>query len=627
VVRSSLAAQENWEAVVTTRQAHDHRRPRRTYALAASLAGLLTVTGVAAAGPAAAVNRQPPGAQDQVMAQAQWALRGMTLEEKVGQLFITWVNGKSADEVNPKNQTDFGVDTPAQVVQKYHLGGAIYFNNTSRDNFDDPTQVAKLSNGLQQAAVTSGAHIPLQISTDQEGGTVTRMGAPATEFPNSMAIAAGGSTANATSAATILSHELRAVGINQDFAPDSDVNSNPANPVIGVRSFSGQPGLASKFVTAEVIGYQASGRPTETVSATAKHFPGHGDAATDSHTGLPRINRTEQQWRDIDVPPFQAAIKAGIDSIMSAHIQFPSLDPSGEPATLSKPIITGKLRGELGYNGVIVTDALEMQGVRDMHSDAEIPVLALKAGIDQLLMPVHLDLAINAVLDAVKKGDLTEQRVDQSVLRILKLKLNRGIFTKPFVNTGAVAKTVGTAPNLAKAQAITDPSITALRNDAGLLPLKQKPATALVTGWGVSTTGTLAAKLTERGTTATALQTGQAPTNAQIQQAVAAARNSDVVVVFTNNLGGFPLQQNLLKALNETGKPVIAVAAQIPYDAGYDNLVQTWLVTYGYSTPTLEALTKVLLGVLKPQGKLPVDIPAGADLTTVKYPFGFGLTW
>ena len=608
---------------MTARGAHHRYRPRKTHALVASLACLLAVT---SAGQAVAVKPRVSD-EGEAMTAALRALRGLTLEEKVGQLFVTWVNGKSADEVNPKNKADFGVDTPAQVVQKYHLGGVIYFNNNLRDNFDDPLQVAKLSNGLQQAAVTSGAHIPLQISTDQEGGTVTRMGAPATEFPNSMAIAAGRSTNNATSAASILGHELRAVGITQDFAPDADVNSNPANPVIGVRSFSGQPALASQFVAAEIRGYQLSGRPTETVSATAKHFPGHGDAATDSHTGLPRINRTVQQWRDIDVPPFKAAIKAGIDSIMSAHIQFPSLDPTGEPATLSKPIITGKLRVELGYKGVIVTDALGMQGVRELHSDAEIPVLAIKAGIDQLLMPVDLNLAVNSVIDAVKKGDLTEQRIDESVLRILKLKLTRGIFLKPFVDTAAVAAKVGTAANVAKAQAIADRSITVLRNDARILPLKQKPATALVTGWGVGTTASLAARLTAHGTAATALPTGQRPTDTQVQQAVAAAKDADVVVALTNNIGGFPLQQKLLKSLNDTGKPVIAVAAQIPYDAGYDNPVQTWLATYGYISPSLEALAKVIVGEITPQGKLPVDIPTGADLGTVRYPFGYGLTW
>ncbi|WSE27784.1 glycoside hydrolase family 3 protein [Amycolatopsis rhabdoformis] len=611
---------------MTTRLART--RPRRIHALAVPLAGLLAVAGTGIGiGTSASGSTPDANAMTALDAAAQQTLHGLTLEEKVGQLFVTWVNGKSADEVNPKNQTDFGVDTPAEVVRKYHLGGVIYFNNDSRDNFDTPTQVAKLSNGLQQAAISSGAHVPLQIGTDQEGGTVTRMGAPATEFPNSMAIAAGRSTTSATQAATIIGHELRAVGINQDFAPDSDVNSNPANPVIGVRSFAGQPELASQFVTAEIKGYQNSGRPAETVSSTAKHFPGHGDAATDSHTGLPRIDRTEDEWRKIDVPPFKAAIAAGIDSIMSAHIQFPSLDPSGEPATLSKPIITGKLRGELGYDGVVITDALEMQGVRELHSDAEIPVLALKAGIDQLLMPVHLELAINSVISAVKSGDLPMQRIDQSVLRVLKMKLKRGILTSPFNNPALVAKKVGTPANLATAQGIADRSITAIANDAGVLPLKQKPATALVTGWGVASTQTLADRLTAHGTKATALQTGQAPSDDLIAQATEAAKNTDLVVVLTNNLGGFPLQNKLLQALMATGKPVVAVAAQIPYDAGYANPVPTWLATYGYITPSLEALAKVVLGETKPSGKLPVDVPAGADVNTVKYPFGHGLSW
>ncbi|MGK4596903.1 glycoside hydrolase family 3 protein [Amycolatopsis sp. w19] len=601
---------------MTTRIAH--ARHRRIHALALPLAGLLAL-GVAGV-PATA---QPVTAD----AEAQRALRGLTLEQKVGQLFVTWVNGKSADEVNAKNKADFGVDTPAQVIEKYHLGGVIYFNNDSRDNFDDPVQVAKLSNGLQRAALCSGARIPLQIATDQEGGTVTRMGAPATELPNAMAISAGRDTKAAQDAARILGHELRAVGINQDFAPDADVNSNPANPVIGVRSFSGRPELASQFVEAQVRGFQNSGRRAETVSAAAKHFPGHGDAATDSHHELPRIDRSEASWRETDVPPFKAAIKAGIDSIMSAHIQFPSLDPSGEPATLSKPILTGKLREELGYRGVVVTDSLSMDAVREMHSDAEIPVLALKAGIDQLLMPVNLELAINSVLDAVRKGELTERRIDESVLRVLKLKLNRGILTSPFVDPAKVMSKVGVPANLATAQGIADRSVTAIRNDGGVLPLKQQPAKTLVTGWGATTTASLAAKLTAHGTQATALQTGQTPTDAQIAQAAAAAKNVDLVVVLTNNVGTYPLQGKLLQALADTGKPVVAVAAQIPYDAGYENPIKTWLATYGYITPSLEALAKVILGKVTPQGKLPVDVPAGKDVGTVKYPFGHGLTW
>lgn len=405
------------------------------------------------------------------------------------------------------------------------------------------------------------------------------------------------------------------------------MNSNPVNPVIGIRSFSGQPGLASQFVTAEFKGYQDGYRLSQTVSATAKHFPGHGAAPTDSHIGLPHIDSTEEHWRETDVPPFKAAIRAGIDSIMTAHIQFPSLDPSLEPATLSKPIIIGKLRGELGYKGVIVTDSLEMQGVREMHSDAEIPVLALKAGTDQLLMPAHLEVAINSVVDSVRKGGLSERRIDESVLRILTLKLKRGILFTPFVDTSKVMGQLGTPANFAKAQAVADRSITLLRDDGGVLPLKQKPASALIIGCGVSTTAQLAARFTAHGTAATALQTGQAPSDATIAQAVAAAQGKDVIVVLTNNIRLFPLQLKLLNALNATGKPVVAVAAAIPYDAGYDETVKTWLASYGYITPTVEALAKVVLGEVAPQGKLPVDIPVGTDLTKVKYPFGHGLSW
>jgi beta-N-acetylhexosaminidase len=242
-------------------------------------------------------------------------------------------------------------------------------------------------------------------------------------------------------------------------------------------------------------------------------------------------------------------------------------------------------------------------------------------------MPVHLDVAINSVLNAVKSGDIPVQRIDRSVLRVLKLKFKRGILFSPFVDPGRVMQTVGIPSSLATAQDIADRGITAIANDAGLLPLKQKPATTFVTGWGVSTTASLAQKLTAHGTTATAYATGQAPTDAQIAQAAASARNADLVVVLTNNLGGFPLQAKLLDALQATGKPVVAVAAQIPYDAGYATPVKTWLATYGYIGPTLEALAKVILGETKPVGKLPVDIPAGADVHTVKYPFGHGLTW
>nr|WP_245744510.1 glycoside hydrolase family 3 protein [Lentzea fradiae] len=535
-------------------------------------------------------------------------LRGMSLEEKVGQLFVTYVNGQAADVPHPKNQTDFGVATAAEMVRKYQPGGVIYFNNSSRDNIETPRQIAQLSNGLQKAS-----KVPLLISIDQEMGLVTRIGPPATQLPGSMALGAGRSTADAEEAARITAQELRAMGINQNFAPDADVNSNPANPIIGVRSFSSDPRLAADMVRAQVQGYE--GRrwfDPSSVTSTAKHFPGHGDTSEDSHTALPVSNRSLEQWRQIDAPPFQAAIDAKIDSIMTAHIQVPRIDPSGNPATLSPNVITGLLRDELKYDGVVVTDSLEMDGVRKLHTDAEIPVLAIKAGVDQLLMPPNLGLAIDSVLKAVRSGEISERRIDESVLRILKMKLLRGVMLTAQVDENRVDRVVGS--NTERAQAIADRTITAVRNDERAIPLN---ATApLVVGTSDAPATALATRLG-----GAKVVTATSPTPAQVEQALAAAATADKVVVLTNNLSTRPAQLDLLNQLVATGKPVIAVATGNPYDVAHSD-AKTWLATYSTTTVSMEALARILLGEATPKGKLPVDVPGPTP-----YPFGHGVTW
>lgn len=600
--------------------------------LASAVAVVATSAMVSGVSPSTAVagTAKPQANPDAVAeAQARTQLRGLSLEQKIAQLFVVSVWGKSPDEAHPTNQANYGVDTPAQVVQKFGVGGVIYFNNSSTDNVDNPAQLAALSNGLQKAAVRYNTHIPLIIAIDQEGGNVTRLESPATEYPASMAIGAGRSARDARTLATINGRELRAMGINQNFAPVSDVNSNPDNPVIGARSFSSNPDLASTLVTAEVEGYQEGGRPSQTVSSSAKHFPGHGDASQDSHTGLPNIDRSEAEWRSTDLPPFKAAIKAGIDSIMTAHIQIPSLDPSGVPATLSHHIMTDLLRGELKYKGVIVTDSLGMGGA-NVFPEAEIPVMALEAGVDQLLMPPHLQLAIDSVKAAVQSGRLTEKRIDQSVLRILTLKVKRGILTSPFCDESKIAERVGTPDHLNTIQQISDRTTTVVRNDAHLLPLSGNPGKVLVTGIGdtVLTARSpqwLADSLNKRGATATALPTGSSPSATTIGNAVAAANTSDLVIVLTNNLKDRVNQRNLVNALLATGKPVIAVASQIPYDAGYVD-APTWVATYSWRAVSMESLAKVLFGEISPKGKLPVDIPVGGT-STILYPFDSGLTW
>ena len=602
---------------------------RRSLSVAvAAVATSAMVSGVHPATAVAGTAKPQVSSEAAAEAHARAEMRGMSLEQKIAQLFVVSVWGKSADEVHPTNQANYGVDTPAQVIEKFGVGGVIYFNNSGTDNVDNPAQMAAFSNGLQHAAVRNNTRIPLIVSIDQEGGNVTRLESPATEFPASMAVGAGRSAADAKTVATINGRELRAMGINQNFAPVADVNSNPDNPVIGARSFSSRPDLVSRLVTAEVEGYQEGGRPNQTVSSSAKHFPGHGDAATDSHTGLPNIDRTEAEWRAVDMPPFKAAIKAGVDSIMTAHIQVPSLDASGVPATLSKPILTGLLRGELKYRGVIVTDSLGMGGA-NVFPPEEIPVMALEAGVDQLLMPPNLQVALDAVKAAVDSGRLTEKRIDQSVLRILLLKLKRGILTSPFVDESKVAALVGTADNIARIQEVSDHTTTVVRNDANLLPVAN-PGKVLVTGIGDTVVTArspqwLADSLNRRGATATALPTGSNPNAATIQSAVAAANTSDLVVVLTNNLKDRTAQRSLVSALLDTGKPVIAVASQIPYDAGYVD-APTWVATYGWRAHAMESLAKVLTGELAPAGKLPVDIPVGGT-SDVLYPYDHGVTW
>ena len=553
----------------------------------------------------------------------------MTLVEKVGQLFIQNVYGKDATTPDSRNLPLYGVASPAEVVQKYHLGGIIYFAWT--DSVQNPDQIVGLSNGLQKAALTqqSKVRIPLQVATDQEQGVVTRIGPPATQFPGSMALGAGRSAPDARTAAAITGRELLAMGVNTNFAPDCDVNVNPLNPVIGTRSFSSRPELAAQLAAAQVAGYQRDGG----VASSAKHFPGHGDTATDSHVAFPVITHTREQWEAIDAPPFRAAIKEQIDMIMTAHLSFPALDDSGNPATLSKPILTGVLRGELGYEGVIVTDSLAMQGVRDLYGDAEVAVRALLAGVDQLLMTPAMDEAYAAVIEAARSGRIAPEELDAKVRRVLGLKYRRGIVARPYADPAAVASVVGTPAHLASAAAVSDRTTTLVKNDAKALPIAPNGKKVLVTGYGVSTTATLAAGLTAKGASVQTMQTGTSPTDAQVAAAVAAAADKDVVVVttmkawdtsVTDKRGG---QQKLVKQLLSTGRTVVVVAVRDPYDIAYFTDAPTYVATYSYSPVAIEAAARVIVGDVAPTASLPVDIPVAGAPETVLYPFGHGLTY
>ena len=524
-------------------------------------------------------------------------IAAMTLAEKVGQMVVSYVYGDSATAPSAAdaaaNQAKFGADvsTAAQAVAKYHLGGVIYF--TWSHNLNSPGQIAALSNGLQTAAM-GDTGIPLQISTDQEGGVVNRIGAPLAVSPGNMALGATFDPRTAEAAAKVSGTELKALGINVVDAPVVDVNTNPKNTADGVRSFGDRTAHVAVFSAAAVHGYQRAGIGTQ-----AKHFPGLGDTTVNTDNGVAVTNETRAQILKTHVPPFRAAIAAGATSVMAAHIIAPALDPTNAPASLSKPIITGLLRNTLHFDGVVITDALEAAALED-YTDQQIVLDAVNAGVDQLLMPRNVPVAIQTLLDAVADGTISEHRIDQSVRRILKTKTYQ-----PYVPE---TPAVGTPEHLATMADAAARSITVLRK--GGLPLRAGQ-NVLVTGWGASTTTNLANALG-----ATRFYTGS-PSDAVIAQAVAAAQKADVTVVTTYNAWNDTTQQRLVAALLATGKPIVVAAVGAPYDIAYFPTAPAYVAAYDYQPVSVTALAAVLRGEARAPGRLPVTIEG-------LFPYGSG---
>lgn len=543
-------------------------------------------------------------------------LNHMTLEEKIGQLFIVHVYGKTPTDpaYELKNlEKKRGGKNFKEVIEKYHIGGVIYFNWT--DNIPiplDASQVNSLSNGIQKIAMDQRMPIPLFVSTDQEGGIVQRLTSPGTVLPGNMALGATRSLDYAAKSAAILGTELKGIGVNMNFGPVADVNINPENPVIGVRSFSEDPKLVSDMTVAQINAYQK-----DNVIATAKHFPGHGDTAVDSHYGLPIINHDLKTLQNVDLKPFKKAIGAGIDAIMTGHIVVPALDDSGLPATLSKPILTGLLRKEMDFDGLIITDSLGMSGA-NVVPPARVPVEAFKAGVDLLLNPPDVELAYNAMLEAVKSGEISEKRVNESVYRILEAKLKRGLFNNPYSDESAISN-IGTAEHLAVADEIANKSITLVKNENNLLPLKTNE-NLFITGPSLAEPDLLSDLLKNKSFNADFYMTGTSPTSSEINTAVAKAQQADKVIVTTYTANTNSAQQNFVKALLTTGKPVIITAIRNPYDLMVFPEIDAYLATYGNREVSIRALARVLTGEVNPSGKLPVTIPG-------LYDFGHGISY
>ena len=568
-------------------------------------------------------------------------LNAMTMPEKVGQLFVLNAYGTSATDTTPANvqanQELYGpsISTIQDLISAYHPGGLIYF--TWANDLSDPNQVVGLSNGVQQAALAQDVPSPLLISTDQEEGWILRIGSPATVFPGNMAVGATRNLGLANQNSAITGQELRAMGINVDNAPVVDVNTNQLNPSDGVRAFGDQPGFVSDFATASVQGFQGPAG----VAAVAKHWPGLGDTSTNPDTGITTSNQTLAQLESTNFPSFEAAIGAGVDQIMVTHILFPNIDSSGVPSSLSPYFVTTLLRNTLGYNGLVVTDAMNAQAL-SKYTPAQAAVMAVQAGDDELLyaqqedptspQPAQSVAGYQAVLNAVNTNQISSARINQSVVRILTAKWKDGLASNPFTDPNNVFNVVGTPAHQAVAQTTAEASITVLKNDAGLLPLKTSSGTkVLVTGYGSSGLPEIGQDLSARGLTPQVMPTGFDPTDAQITQAVAAAKQNQLVIVDTFNAWEADAQSKLqqvalVNALLASGTPVIVDAVGTPYDVAYMQGAPTFVTTYDPQTVSLDAMVAVIFGEVPATGKLPVTITQPPPSTQVLYPFGYGLS-
>lgn len=533
-------------------------------------------------------------------------LNTMTLDEKIGQLFQVRVSGSV-----------FG-DAIRQIIENQHIGGVVYFQ---AGNLDNPVEAAQLSNDLQTCAIgPDGTDIPLLISMDQEGGRVTRITGGA-EFPGNMGLGAARSADMAWLTGSVFGSEIKAVGANMDLAPVFDVNNNPANPVIGVRSFGEQPSLASDMGQAYVEGLHSAG-----IIATGKHFPGHGDTAVDSHSGLPIVTYDFTTLDTVHGKPFRDAVANGLDCIMTAHIVVTCLDPD-HPATLSPAVLSGYLRGNIGFDGVCMTDSMGMAGVTSGYTIAQATVLAIQAGNDLLSLPPDLNTAISALQTAVANGDITESRIDQSVTRILKLKHKYGLFANPFVDPNAASGIVGSAAHWASELSAARAAVTLVQNTGSVLPLSLASGQKilLVTVQSSAETTTVAATrfasyITAKHSNVQSMAIGENPTSSQRTTVKNAAATADVVIVGTSRSLLYSGQTTLVKDLKALGKTVICVGLREPYELASFPEVDAYLAAYNYRNCGFAAAADVIFGDVNPSGLLPVTIPG-------LYAFGHGLSY
>ncbi len=529
---------------------------------------------------------------------------GLALDEQIGQLFAVGFPGTTP----PKEVID--------LLQNYHVGNIILFSR----NIHSARQICALTHSLQMLAQKSGQRFPLLIVADQENGIVHRLGPDATTFPGNMALGATCAEHLARDVAQATGEELNALGINVNLAPVADVNNNPANPVIGVRSFGEDPRQVASFAAAAVQGYHDAG-----TICTLKHFPGHGDTATDSHLALPTITYDLERLETLELIPFRSGIAAGADCVMIAHIAFPAIIGQDTlPATVSPAIVRGLLRQQLGFDGVIISDCLEMDAIAETIGVERAAVMAVQAGVDLVLVSHRFDrqrAALEAIRAAARAGELAPETITRAAERVMRLKaryLSWETIPSPTMTETPIQVSSESHQRLSeKAYAL---STTLIRNEDALLPLCLKPTERIVVISVRRATMTkvedkfyadelLASILRQHHSRVDILPVASRAEDEGGAEILQATGDADVIVMATVNAHLDQQQARLMRCLVQSGRRVIGIAARNPYDLLAFPGLRTYLATYEYTRPALVAAVRVIFGEQEATGRLPVSIP------------------
>ncbi len=490
-----------------------------------------------------------------------------------------------------------------RLVKEYKIGNVILF----KENIQSKEQLYSLCRALQTLIMAETGY-PAFIAIDQEGGVVSRLSDDAAVIPSAMAIAATGNVQNAYEAGLLTGRELNALGVNFNLAPDMDVNSNPCNPVIGVRSYGDTPETVCAYGTHMIRGLTDAG-----ILCTAKHFPGHGDTAVDSHLGLPCVEKSLGELQACELKPFAAAIRAGVSAVMTSHILFPILEPDKLPATMSRRIITGLLKNEMGFTGLVLSDCMMMSAIREHYGTVQGCLMAAKAGVDLIFISHSCELAgeaAHAMLKACENGGLDAGEMDVSVEKILRLKQN--ILSRPVeplevvgcdAHREAVSRMMTKAVTEVHVPPAGRPKLGPSPLFLGCYPFRPTIASN-PEDRGISFPKFMAERLG-----GDFLITSTDPNEAEIDAAVALSAGHSCLVAGTYNGHLKPGQTALVRALAATGIPTVCVALRNPYDLSYIPSNVYTLAAYAYDELSLNAVLKVLAMKAEAPGKLPVTLP------------------